>query len=149
MKIAGPNTTRQTSGAKKTNKGHGATSSFADALNGSAEQDGVDDIAAHVGVGAVGAVDALLSLQEVDDALHAPKSKDRAMARGEALLDRLDDIRVGLLTGHMAQSQLVRLAQTIAEQRDMIDDPNLQSILDDIELRAAVELAKFHRARRG
>jgi len=149
MKIAGPNSTRQSAGAKKTGKGSGAKgSSFADALSGPDEQDGIDQLNAHVGVGALGAVDALLALQEVDDALQSPKQNRQAISRGENLLDRLDDIRVGLLTGTIPESQLVTLAQTIAEQRASVDDSNLRSILDDIELRAAVELAKFERARR-
>ena len=49
------------------------------------------------------------------------------------------------LVGVPLQAQLAQLAQTIRARREEIDDPRLAEILDEIELRAAVELAKFSR----
>ncbi|HYM32835.1 MAG TPA: flagellar assembly protein FliX [Candidatus Cybelea sp.] len=82
----------------------------------------------------------LLALQEVTD---ATQSRRRAVKRGNDLLDRLDEIRHGLLLGTISASELVQLARTLREQRGGIDDPRLIAVLDDIELRAAVELAKL------
>ena len=39
------------------------------------------------------------------------------------------------------------LTRAVREQRSLTDDPQLESLLDEIETRAAVELAKFEGAR--
>jgi hypothetical protein len=85
-------------------------------------------------------VDGLLSLQELPDAL---TGRRRAIQRGNQLLDRLEDIRLGLLTGTIPRERLSELARMAREARDNVDDPQLSSLLDDIHLRAAVELAKL------
>jgi len=95
------------------------------------------------GGGPVGALSAMLMLQEVPDALD---SRGRAKRRGEQILALLDRVRLGLLAGTLSQAQLAQLAQTVRARRDEIDDPRLAEILDEIELRAAVELAKFSRS---
>jgi hypothetical protein len=82
----------------------------------------------------------LLALQEVAD---ATQSRRRAVKRGNDLLDRLDEIRHGLLLGTISPDRLVVLARNLREQRANIDDPQLIAVLDEIELRAAVELAKL------
>ena len=51
----------------------------------------------------------------------------------------------GLLLGTIPMSKLEQLAQLIRAKREQIDDPKLLEILDEIELRAAVELAKLSR----
>src|SRR5262245_15683935 len=56
-----------------------------------------------VGIGATPGIDSLLSLQEVPE---DPRRRRRAMQRGMDLLDRLDDIRIALLSGRMPQEQL-------------------------------------------
>ena len=89
-----------------------------------------------------GAVGAMLALQEVSGGLEA---RGRARRRGERLLDRLEEIRQGLLLGAIARDRLDELARMVRAGRERIDDPRLASILDEIELRAAVELAKLDR----
>ncbi len=91
-------------------------------------------------------VDALLSLQEVDD---VTERKSRAKKRASGLLDELDSIRHGLLMGEIPPHQLHLLRDKVASSRPEVDDPQLTSILDDIELRAEVELAKLDMAARG
>lgn len=96
------------------------------------------------GPASLGAVDALLALQETgaaDDALHAPRRK--AVARAEEMLDILDDIKLALLMGQVPKSKLSRLLSVVEGQRGGVADPMLRDILDQIELRARVELAKF------
>ncbi|MDZ4369186.1 MAG: flagellar assembly protein FliX [Afipia sp.] len=96
------------------------------------------------GLASLGAVDALLALQETgaaDDALHAPRRK--AVARAEELLDILDEIKLALLMGQVPKSKLSRLLSVVERQLGGIADPALREILDQIELRARVELAKF------
>jgi hypothetical protein len=85
-------------------------------------------------------IDGLFALQEVADEL---SGRRRAAARGSALLDRLDELRLGLLTGTLPRTQLEALRQLAREHGPTADDPKLSAILSDIELRVAVELAKL------
>jgi hypothetical protein len=85
-------------------------------------------------------VDNLFVLQEVSDALGGRR---RAVQRGNTMLDRLDDIRVALLTGSLPRAQLESLRHLAREQITPENDPQLAAILDEIELRVAVELAKL------
>ncbi|MBI3451675.1 MAG: flagellar assembly protein FliX [Rhodospirillales bacterium] len=86
------------------------------------------------------AVDALLALQEVDDATAGPA---KTKQRGDDILDRLDDLRHGLLNGFISRQSLTALATMVRARRERATDPRLQEILGEIELRAEVELAKY------
>lgn len=90
----------------------------------------------------IGVVDGILAVQEVPT---ATDGRSRGIKRGYSILDHLDDIRLGLLTGSIPRKRLVDLGQEIKETRDTVIDPHLSAILDDIELRAAVELAKLEK----
>lgn len=92
------------------------------------------------GAAPMSSVGALLALQEVADPL---TGKRRARERGRRLLDALDEVRVGLLTGSIPPSVLGELARLVGEARDQVDDPGLTAVLDEIDLRAQVELAKL------
>jgi len=90
---------------------------------------------------AVATVDNLFLLQEVGEDLTGRRKA--AVKRGDSMLDRLDDIRIALLTGSLPRGQLESLRHLAKERGDMPNDPALQSVLDEIELRVAVELAKL------
>ncbi len=108
-----------------------------------AKQLGGEPSAPSVGAAApISAVDALLALQEVDDST-SEQANSRARARGQVLLERLDEIRHGLLTGVIPRRTLNALAQTAREQKDAATDPKLAEVMGEIELRAEVELAKL------
>lgn len=102
--------------------------------------DGAGDAPSVTGARAVGGVDTLLSVQEMGDALD---SESRARQRAEDILDRLDEVRHGLLTGALSRHQLENLARRVRQKRETVSDPRLVEILDQIELRAEVELAKY------
>jgi len=104
--------------------------------------DEVPESAAAAGGASLGQVDSLLALQEVSESLTVD---GRARKRGEDLLDELERLRLGLLAGTMPREQLLRLGRLLAEQREQIADPRLAAIVAEIELRAAVELAKLER----
>jgi len=95
------------------------------------------------GPSGVQSVDSVLSVQEVGD---REGGRRRARERADLLLDRLEDIRHGLLMGAVPRDRLQELATAMRRQREAIDDPQLIEILDEIELRARVELAKFERS---
>ncbi len=90
--------------------------------------------------GPLAAVDSLLALQEVD---RRNGSRARVVKQGHDILDRLDEIRHALLMGTISRQRLVAIGQLVRTQRERVDDPALAQIMDDIELRAEVELAKL------
>lgn len=90
---------------------------------------------------AASSLDALLALQAVEDPLFARK---KALRRGNALLDTLESIKADLLLGQVSEGRLNQLMALIGQARDR-NLPGLDGVLDDIELRARVELAKFGR----
>ena len=55
----------------------------------------------------------------------------------------LDSLRDCLLAGGIPRSTLNRLATAVTRRHDSFADPKLQDVLDQIELRAHVELAKL------
>jgi hypothetical protein len=88
-------------------------------------------------------IGALLALQSQDD---VAERRRRAAKRSTTLLDQLDEIRIAILGGGVSRDQVSALAATLRDYRDQVDDPALSAILDDVELRAEVELAKLQRA---
>ena len=94
-------------------------------------------------VAGVMGVEALLALQDVET---TPERRRRSVRRAGRLLDELDEIKIALLGGELGQAQLERLAKAIREQRSATEDPALEGLLDEIETRAAVELAKLEMA---
>jgi hypothetical protein len=92
------------------------------------------------GPGPIGALDSILMLQGLDD---STDGRSKGVAHGEQLLDMLDQVRDGLLAGGVPRSTLNRLANAVSRRHDAFNDPKLQTILDEIELRAHVELAKL------
>jgi Class II flagellar assembly regulator len=124
-----------TSGIRKDGKSKTA-SGFADNLRTEEEAPASGIAAAPVLTG----IEALMALQEVPDALAERK---RALAHGDRLLERLDDLKRGLLLGHIGADKLAELAQHAAQSSAGIEDARLRDILQEIELRARVELAKL------
>ena len=82
-----------------------------------------------------------MALQGIEE--DSPQSKGRR--RAEEILDRLDEIRQGLLAGSIPAAGLDRLVTVIRTQKAGVSDPRLAEILDEIDLRAQVELAKLDR----
>ena len=82
----------------------------------------------------------ILALQDMGD---ATDGRSKGLAHGEQLLDILDSVRDGLLAGGIPRATLNRLAVAVTRRHDVFADPKLQDVLDQIELRAHVELAKL------
>jgi len=123
------------------NERSGSTKSdaFARALSTDSETPPASNVS---GGAALAPVDALLALQEVSE---DPGGRNRGRRRGEELLDSLDELRHGLLAGSLSLDAMERLAAMVAAKRGQVNDPQLSRILDEIEVRAAVELAKMGR----
>jgi hypothetical protein len=96
------------------------------------------------GVSGVGSLDALIALQEVGGPL---ERRRKAVRRAGQILDVLDELKLGLLEGGVAPAMLDRLLNAVRLERGQADEPRLHELLDEIETRAAVELAKLEMAR--
>jgi hypothetical protein len=90
---------------------------------------------------AVMGVGSMLALQGVGD---IAESRRRAVKRGATLLDLLEDMKADLLLGSISPARLDAMSQQLSTLRDRVD-PELDAVLDEIELRVLVELAKSGR----
>jgi hypothetical protein len=133
MRVARTTTNAKAAGARRRGGGDGRGFEPAERAETGA--------AAVAGGGVLGSIDALTALQGVGGA-DAAASAAAATARGTALLDDLDALRDELLAGAVDDTTLARLRDRLGERRRGRLDTGLEAILDDIELRAAVELAK-------
>ena len=138
MKIEGPS---KTTAAGKTDKAKKASStsgvSFSDHLVDNSTEAG--PALPTVGVAGVSMFMAIQAAEHATD----EQNRRRAIEHGHDLLDDLEDLRIGLLLGTYTKNQLMQLASRVRQQRSIVQDPQIMSILDDIALRAAVELAKY------
>ena len=96
-------------------------------------------------VTSVSEVSSILLVQEIPQDSSAGNQNKNLFTRGEALLDQLGIIRDGLLAGSLPAGQLKELTKVLNEEKTINSDPRLLEIIDEIELRAQVELAKFFR----
>jgi hypothetical protein len=89
-------------------------------------------------------VEAILAVQEVPD---STEERSRGLVRkyGDDLLDRLETLRRDVLAGRVPKEGLADLAHALRLQRGKADDPRLNDIIKEIELRAKVEIAKLTR----
>jgi len=136
MKIDPTGPARSAGSARRSERSGGARSGeFARHLDTSTP-------ASSIGTGSpVGPINTFLSLQEVDDPLTG--GGKRAAKRAEDILDELDALRDGLLAGTLSRDSIIRLASLVRTRRPDVTSPELKEVLDEIELRAEVELAKL------
>ena len=81
-----------------------------------------------------------LALQSVGDFTEARK---RATERAFDMLDVLDELKLALLEGGLPRAKLEALMKLLQTRRDDTNDEQLEAALNEVETRAAVELAKF------
>jgi hypothetical protein len=141
MKVSGIGTTAGASQSRKTGKTDKASpgafaEQLAETLGVPEESTGVEPVAA------VGGIGTLLAVQGVGDTLEQEQRR-RLISYGEDIIDKLEEVRHGLLMGSIPKERLIALAQMVRSRRDKVTDPRLAAILDEIELRAEVELAKL------
>ena len=143
MKVSRTNSTKPASSSRRTSRT--ASSS------GGAFSDHLDRISGDTGKGlpvadttAASTTGAILAAQEVSESADGT-GRRRMRQHGEDILDRLDEIRHDILRGAISKQKLENLAQLLRARRQTVDDPQLIEIIKDIELRAAVEIAKYSR----
>jgi hypothetical protein len=136
MRVSGTRTPSQVAVSRKAARGGGGKSFNVD----TADRVRAQGLA---GLQPLAAVDALVALQEIPD---AAARKRKAIKRGEAMLNLLEDIKIALLSGALARARIMKLAQIVEDRRNDAADPELRGVLEEIELRARVELAKLEHA---
>ncbi len=137
-----------TGGAAATSGAARGSRSPADGFSLSAGQGARESaaVSAPSNLAAIGSLDALLALQEMAGPLDRRR---RAVKRAGGLLDMLDEVKLSLLDdAGDPRISLGRLSAAIREARHDTEDARLESLLNEIETRAAVELAKDEVAHR-
>lgn len=140
MKVIG------TSSASASSAGKSARSVSGFSLNQTTATPGPTAAAATTASAGLADVSALMALQGVESPL---ERRRRAIKRGGGLLDRLDELKLALLSGEPGEGVMDSLERVMREERPQNDDPGLNALLDQIDLRAAVEMAKAELRRGG
>lgn len=140
MKVEGPDKARQAAQAKKKDRVSSGDGSFGSMVTGGAKESGGASATQ-----SVARVDALLSVQAAEDPTERA-ARRRMHQRADHILDELEKIRIGLLTGTLTVGHVINVADMVAVHREKIMDPELTAILDEIDLRAQVEIAKMRQS---
>lgn len=140
MKIEGPSKTQKASKSDKASK-TGKTDGTFGAMVASAAK----ETSAASATQSIAKVDALLMVQGVESATERA-ARRRMRDRGDQVLRQLDHLRLGILTGNLTIGQVVDIADVVASHREKINDPKMTAVLDEIDLRAQIEIAKMRKA---
>jgi len=87
------------------------------------------------------------SLLAIQESLEAAERDLRVRKRAEAILDELGVLQLGLLAGRLPEARIAALLR-LAREAEQAADPRLAAIAEEVEVRAAVELARLERALR-
>ena len=111
---------------------------FADYLStgGVSKQDQVQATAAMT------SADAIFAAQMVQDE-EERQIRQKLVKKGNMLLKNLEEIREGLLVGEIPKEKLIEISRFVKEKDIQSSDQKLQEIMQEIELRVEVELAKL------
>ncbi|MEM7618994.1 MAG: flagellar assembly protein FliX [Pseudomonadota bacterium] len=95
------------------------------------------------GAGLVAGIDALLALQAVD-LVDPREQRKQAISHAEDVLDILEKLKVSLLSGRISREQMTILLRLLERRPAYDQDPQLNDLLDHIDMRAKIELAKHN-----
>jgi hypothetical protein len=140
MKVSGTTGSASAGGVRSTG-GQTAASGFSPAMPSGVS--GPSGVASARPAGQVSSLEALIAMQEVGGPL---ERKKRAVGRASHILDALENLKLDLLEGRLSPSSIASLTRAVRDQRSLTDDPRLEGVLDEVETRAAVELAKLEMA---
>jgi Class II flagellar assembly regulator len=133
MRIQGPTGTAASAPSTPARRGSSGTFSVSE-HTGSAAAKGPSALRT------IGGIDALIALQGVEDPL---ERRRHAVKRGRLALDALDELKIGLLGGTLTPATLNKLRSAAAYLKDGSGEAGLDGVLDEIELRVEVEIAKL------
>ena len=142
MKVTGSTSAASAAGARSVRSAGAAAGGFAPI--GAPGASDVSGPASVSGAHPVASLEALIALQEVGGPL---ERRRRAVRRAGGILDALDGLKLELLEGALTAGAIESLSRAVREQRSATEDPRLEALLDEVEIRAAVELAKIQVAK--
>ena len=85
----------------------------------------------------------MLALQEISE---EEIRRKKLVKQGDDMLDSLEQLRRRLLMGTLPMQTLHDINHQLSLQKQTVADPHLLAIMDEIELRTAVELTKLEMA---
>ena len=127
------------SGGKTKSAGQTTGASFSSYLEANLK---VDNTPISSGATGVSATEVLLAAQMVDGDEEKQK-REKMLERGKGLLERLEEIRDGLLLGYISEDRLYEISRYVKERKPQIEDEKINELMSEIELRVEVELAKL------
>ena len=130
-----------TQSSRKAKKGESARGvNFSDHLSQASKISSETDVSSRNAT--VTGINSILTVQEIID---QPEREERRqlVEWGDDILNSLDDIRHCLLIGAIPKERLETLAQRLKVRKASVSDPRLIDIINEIELRAEIELAKL------
>ena len=132
------------SGKASKSKKSSSTSSGEFAKLLSSELEASEDVSHVEASSSTTSVDAIFAAQTIGEE-EEQELRRRAIYRSENILAKLEAIREGLLKGYISKDKLIEIARFIRDKKEITTDKNLIDIMEEIELRAEVELAKLMR----
>lgn len=91
---------------------------------------------------AMTSADAIFAAQAINDE-EERQIRRKLVKKGNTLLDNLEEIRQGLLAGEISKDRLIEISRLVKQKDIASEDKKLQEIMQEIELRVEVELAKL------
>lgn len=143
MKIDGTKSSSDVQKKKEAGKSLGQGGSFGSMIGGG---DSVSSVNSGGLSSGIASIDVLLAAQSAEDPAQQ-KSKRRMQERAKDILGKLNEIKIAILTNRVTVGHMISIADVVATHRENISDPELSAILDEIDLRAHVELAKLQMAK--
>jgi len=140
MKVEGPNRSQKSDQAKKKDKTSSGDGAFGRMVTGESDTS--------QGAGAtqsISRIDVMLAAQGTEDPAQGA-ARQRMRRRADTILNELEKMRGALLSGTLTVGHVIDIADVVAAHREKIVDPSLTAILDEVDLRAQIELAKMRKA---
>jgi hypothetical protein len=109
--------------------GSSSSVNFADLLNTIESTEATQDVA-------LTNFNPLFALQEFSD--ETSKAKDY----GNSLLEELNELKLEIASGQVSTEKLLQIKETLQNKQFEIEDMNLKNLIEDIELRANIEILK-------
>jgi hypothetical protein len=94
------------------------------------------------GAAPLSVADAIFATQMVGEE-EEKELKKQLLQRGNDLLEKLEEIRNGLLRGYLSKDKLIEISRFVKNRKLEAQDDRLNELIEEIELRVEVELAKL------
>lgn len=90
-------------------------------------------------------VSSLWTLQTMDDDV---TEREKFQHSCKDVIEELKSLRLGLINNDFSQANISKLTEVLKNSKLEFQDPEMQKLLDDVRLRAEIELAKLERAQK-